>query len=132
MTRVRGSRVRGGLPVPVLLGLVATSAGLVNASPAHAYGAGHPQAVIVSASSVDLAAASVRSVGGTVDVSLPIIDAVAAHVSPAGVTALGEEPTVRVSPDVAVHPTSASFDPSALDTQADRHVRRNKIGRAHV
>jgi serine protease AprX len=92
-------------------------AGLAGAAPAHAADSSPRQAVIVEASSAEAAARSVVSVGGTVDSSLPIIGAVAAHVSPEGIAALGADPALHVTPDAALHPTSDSFDASALDTQ---------------
>ena len=79
--------------------------------------AGPTTAVIVEASSTGAAQFAVAAVGGSVDASLPIVAGVAAHVGPAGLAALLADTTVRVVPDTTVHPTSASFDAGAVDTQ---------------
>ena len=90
-------------------------AGVAGATPAHA--AENTQAVVVEGSSVGAAAHAVAGVGGKVDAELPIVSGVAAHVSPAGMNALDADASVVVTPDVTMHPTSDSFDPSAVDTQ---------------
>ncbi|HEV7524882.1 MAG TPA: S8 family serine peptidase [Acidimicrobiia bacterium] len=78
------------------------------------------EAVIVEASSVSAASSAVAAVGGNVDLALPIVAGVAAHVGPAGIAALETNPALRVLPDVALHPTSGSFraaDATSVDTQ---------------
>jgi serine protease AprX len=101
----------------VLAALVLMGTALAGATPAHASDGGARRAVIVTASSSAVAARSVASVDGTVDLSLPIIGAVAAHVSATGIAALETNPALRVTPDATMHPTSDSFDASVLDTQ---------------
>ena len=46
-----------------------------------------------------------------------IIGGVAAHVTDAGIVALGAMPGVHVTPDAVLHPTGTSFDAAAVDTQ---------------
>jgi serine protease AprX len=101
----------------ILVALVLVGTGIASATPAHASDGGAPRAVIVEAASSEAAARSVESVGGTVDLSLPIIAAVAAHVSDDGIAALDPNPTLHVTPDAAMHSTSDSFDASVLDPQ---------------
>jgi len=117
MTGALRSPTLGPRSARVLAALVLMGTALVGATPAHASDRGARRAVIVAASSSDAAARSVVSVGGTVDMSLPIIAAVAAHVSAEGIAALATNPALHVTPDAALHPTSDSFDASALDTQ---------------
>jgi len=76
-----------------------------------------PRAVIVQAATTEAAARSVEAVGGIVDVSLPIIAGVAARVTAGGIAILGANPSLHVTADAAMRPTSDSFDASALDTQ---------------
>src|SRR6476661_5867264 len=102
---------------PLLAALVLTGTALAGATPAYASDGGERRAVIVAATSPEAAAHAVVSVGGTVDLSLPIIGAVAARVSADGIARLESNPAVRVTPDAAVHSTSNSFDASALDPQ---------------
>ena len=54
---------------------------------------------------------AVQATGGTVDLALPIVNGVAAHVPAAGVAALEANPTLLVVPDATVQPTGASFRP---------------------
>jgi serine protease AprX len=116
MTGTR-SRVFGPRSARVLVALVMTGAGALSAAPAHAADAGVPRAVIVQATTTEAAARSVEAVGGIVDVSLPIIAGVAAHVTAGGIAMLGANPSLHVTADAAMRPTSDSFDASALDTQ---------------
>lgn len=103
-------------PAPILLALILTASALVGATPARAT-QGARRAVIVQATSVAAAGRAVASVGGTVDESLPIIAGAAAHVTDAGIVALGAMPSVHVTPDKVLHPTGIAFDASAVDTQ---------------
>ncbi len=79
--------------------------------------AGTSRAVIVEATSAGEAARAVETVGGHVDLALPIIAGVAAHLSPGALATLEADPAVRVAPDADLHPTSASFAAAAADTQ---------------
>jgi serine protease AprX len=106
----------GSRSTRVLAALTLLGAGIASAAPAHASDGGPRQAVIVEAATSDAAAHAVESVGGIVDLSLPIISAVSAHVSADGVATL-EANALQVVPDAVLHPTSDSFDPSVLDTQ---------------
>jgi len=92
-------------------------AATATATPAYASDNGAREAVIVQAANAATAGSLVASVGGTVDSSLPIIAAVAAHVSAGGIAALTTHPGVTVTADATMHPTSDSFDASVLDTQ---------------
>lgn len=94
-------------------------AGLVLAgAPAAAHAdAGPARAVIVTATSTDAAARAVDAAGGTVDMSLPIVNGVAAHADARTEQALAAMPAVAVVPDVELHATSASFDVTAADPQ---------------
>ena len=112
----RFARARGPWSAPALLALVLSFATVIEASPARA-SQGMPESVIVRAAGAEAAAHAVVSVGGVVDESLPIISGAAAHVTPAGITALDAMPSVQVTPDVALHPTAAAFDPATVDTQ---------------
>src|SRR4051812_23320521 len=76
-----------------------------------------PVAVIVEGASVDAAAQALNAVGATVDVQLPIAASVSARVTSEQLAALDANPAVRVAPDVALHPTSASFGVSDVDVQ---------------
>jgi serine protease AprX len=97
--------------------LTLATVSLVVAPAAHAAVDGPAEPVIVSAASVAAATNAVGAAGGTVDLALPIVDAVAGHVGPAGLAALESDPSVDVAPDTTVHPTSASFSAAALDSQ---------------
>ncbi len=101
---------------PVVLALVLAASALAGAAPARA-SQGSTRAVVVQAESVEAAIAAVGAVGGRVDESLPIISGAAAHVTNAGIVALGEMPAVQVTPDAVLHPTAATFDASSVDTQ---------------
>ncbi|MDQ1461583.1 MAG: serine protease AprX, partial [Actinomycetota bacterium] len=82
---------------------------------AHASEDGPAVPVIVEASSVAAATAAVDGVGGTVDLALPVVAGVAAHVPAGRLAALDAEPTVRVLQDATLHPTGGSFGPSPAD-----------------
>ena len=97
--------------------VIALAAASFAASPAGA-ATGPAQAVIVQADSVAAATSAVQATGGTVDLALPIVNGVAAHVPPAGVAALEANPTLLVVPDAAVKPTGASFRPVPSRTGA--------------
>jgi serine protease AprX len=92
-------------------------AATATATPAYAADNGPREAVIVQAANTATAARLVASVGGTVDSSLPIIAAVAAHVSVDGIAALATNPGTHVTADAPLRPTSDAFDASVLDTQ---------------
>jgi serine protease AprX len=97
------------------LALLVAAVGVVPAS--HAV-AGMPRvAAIVEARTVDAARHAVEAVGGAVDLALPIVSAVSAHLSADALAALEGNAAVHVVPDVVLHPTSASFDASVVDTQ---------------
>jgi serine protease AprX len=82
---------------------------------AHASEDGPAVPVIVEASSAAAATAAVDGVGGTVDLALPVVAGVAAHVPAGRLAALDAEPTVRVLQDATLHPTGGSFGPSPAD-----------------
>jgi serine protease AprX len=117
MTPTRRSLALRSRSARVLAALAVMGTGALSAAPAHAADAGAPRAVIVQAANTEAAASSVESVGGTVDLSLPIIAGVAAHVSAGGIATLGAIPALHVTDDAAMHPTSDAFDASVLDTQ---------------
>jgi serine protease AprX len=117
MTRTRRTFTPGPRSVRMLSALVLIGAASATTTPALASDRGAPRSVIVQAANTAAAARSVESVGGTVDLSLPIIGAVAAHVSAGGIAALATNPALQVTPDAPLHPTSDSFDASVLDTQ---------------
>jgi serine protease AprX len=84
---------------------------------AHAVVNGPEVAVIVEATSATAAANAVAAAGGHVDLALPIVDSVAAHVGPDGLATLEADPTLHVIPDATLHPTGASFQTASTDTQ---------------
>jgi serine protease AprX len=84
---------------------------------AHADANGPTHAVIVTATSAAAAARAVDAVGGGVDVSLPIVNGVAAHVDAHGEGVLAAMTGVGVLPDVTLHATSANFDVASADPQ---------------
>jgi serine protease AprX len=102
--------ILGGLAAFVLLGLTGVT-------PVQAASGGSRSAIIVEAASTEAAARAVYAVGGTVDLSLPLVDGVAAHVDADGMSALGSNSRVRVFPDLVSRPTSATFGAGAIDTQ---------------
>ncbi|MDQ1384920.1 MAG: serine protease AprX [Actinomycetota bacterium] len=79
---------------------------------AHASDDGPAVPVIVEASSVAAATAAVDGVGGTVDLALPAVGGVAAHVRPGPLAALYADPALRVMDDATLHPTGGSFGSS--------------------
>ena len=106
--------VRLGRPIRVAAAALALVTAFFAATPAaHADSTGPSTAVIVEAASVADATQAVGTVGGTVDLALPIVGGVAAHVPAAGLTALGANPLVRVMADARLHPTGSSFRGSA-------------------
>jgi serine protease AprX len=117
VTGTRRSFTLGPRSARVLVALALVGTGVASVAPARASEAGALRAVIVQAATTEAAARSVESVGGTVDGSLPIIAGVAAHVSAGGLAALGTNPALQITADAAMHPTSDSFDVSALDPQ---------------
>ncbi len=114
---VRTSRLITAWAAPAVAALMLTAPLLAAAPGAHAAATGAPRAVIVQAASVDAAIRSVAAVGGTVDETLTIISGVSARVPAAGIAVLTAMPAVHVTPDAVLHPTSNSFDASAIDTQ---------------
>jgi serine protease AprX len=84
---------------------------------AHAAETSPSSAVIVEARNTDAAAAAVHAVDGRVDMMLPLVNGVAAHVDASGITALEADTQVQVVPDAVMHPTSATFSASSVDTQ---------------
>jgi len=106
---------------------VTPGSGTTSSGPTGSGSNGPAQAVIVDADSVAAAARAVQARGGTVDRALPIVNGVAAHVSPAGIAALEANTALVVVPDATVKPTGASFRPGparsgsssapAVDTQ---------------
>ncbi len=115
MTLFRLRRAYGTAVASAAVALAAS--GVVAAAPAHASTGGASANVIVEAASADAAATAVTSVGGTVALQLPVVSAVSASVPADRVADLAAEQGVVVVPDVALHPTSASFDASSVDTQ---------------
>ncbi len=112
-TRLRpvGHFARAGAVITLLtVSLTATPA-------AHAADDGPSAAVIVEARSVAAATNAVESVGGGVDLALPLVDGVSAHVRPDALALLEADPMLRVVPDTPLHSTSASFDAASTDTQ---------------
>ena len=75
-------------------------------------------AVIVEAPSVAAATHAVVAVGGTVDLALPIVGGVAAHVAPARSRRSTRTRRCASSPTSTLHPTGASF------RRGDRRPRR--------
>jgi serine protease AprX len=88
--------------------------GFAGATPITA-GASLRHAVVVEASSSAAARSAVAHAGGHVDNSLDLVGGVAAHVSDVGLNRLMDEPGVRVTPDIVLHSTGASF-PAASPT----------------
>ncbi len=84
---------------------------------AHALASGPQQSVIVEADSMEAAINAVHAVGGRVDLALPIVHGVAAHVDAAGAAALFANDRVHVFPDAVLHPTGATFGAASADTQ---------------
>ena len=110
---------RGGAAFAVTTASLAAGlvAGLVAMPAAHAADAGPAQAVIVEASSVSAATTAVDAVGGRVDLSLPIVNGVAARISSSAAAELETNPTLRVMADATLHPTGASFRAATSDGQ---------------
>lgn len=73
--------------------------------------------VIVEAADSAAAADAVDRVGGRVDATLDLVGAVAARVSDPGLAVLTANPSVRVTPDVVLESTGASFDPASAPLQ---------------
>jgi serine protease AprX len=86
---------------------------------AHASDQGPVVPVIVESSSVAAATTAVEAVGGTVDLALPVVAGVAAHVHAGELAVLDAEPALRVMPDATLHPTGASFSASPADAKRD-------------
>ena len=105
-------RLRGAAAAAVLLlpGLLATPA---SARP-HS---GGDHAVVVEAGSVGAASDAVQAAGGRVDAPLDIVHGVAARVDDAALAALTADTSLRVTPDLVLHATSADFDADAHDVQ---------------
>lgn len=76
---------------------------------AHAAVTGPDASVIVEAAGVTAATNAVVAVGGTVELALPLVDAVAARVGPTALAALEANPTLGIAPDTTLRPTSGSF-----------------------
>ena len=86
-------------------------------------------ALIVEASDVTAATNAVVAAGGTVDLALPIVGGVAAHVPAAGIALLEENTTLRVMPDATLHSTGAAFSPSPNGSaNANEHSRAASDG----
>jgi len=98
------TRARAVLVVAATIGVFGAPAA-AHAAPAGP--AGPAQAVIVAGASVDAATAAVVQAGGHVDMPLPIIDGVAAHVPAAGMVTLAADAAVNVVPDLDIAPTAA-------------------------
>jgi serine protease AprX len=103
-------------PARALATLVLIALALAGVPAAHALASDPAAAVIVQAASVDDAAQAVHAVGGTVDLSLPLIGGVAAHVDPQAVASLAAH-GARAVPDAIVHPTAASYSANTVDPQ---------------
>jgi serine protease AprX len=97
--------------------IVLAATGLAAAPAAHAATGVRTQAVIVESTSVAAATRAVVAAGGSVDLALPLVRGVAAHVSVDALAALDADATLHVVPDLVLHPTSASFEPGAVDNQ---------------
>ncbi len=107
---------RRAVPHPAaLLTLLAVSFAATPA--AHAVVTGSEATVIVEATSATAAANAVATAGGHVDLTLPIVDGVSAHVRPDARATLESDPTLHVIPDATLHPTGASFRAASTDTQ---------------
>lgn len=105
--RMRGAAAAAALLLP---GLLATPASARTAS-------GGDHAVVVEAGSVEVASDAVRAAGGRVDAPLDIVHGVAARVDDAALAALAADASLRVTPDLVLHATSADFDAAAHDVQ---------------
>src|SRR5205807_2431571 len=90
---------------------------LTTPAAARADGPGPTHAVIVTSTSAAAAARAVDAAGGTVDVSLPIVNGVGAHVDAHAEAVLAATGDVAVVPDVTLHATSANFDVTSADPQ---------------
>jgi len=90
------------------LGLATPGAAAAAQPASRAADAGSGSWIVRGASSGAAADAVVRA-GGTVEAALPIIDGVAAVLSPGEATRLSADGRVIVSPDVTVHVTGAGF-----------------------
>jgi serine protease AprX len=101
----------------VLACLAVIALALVGAPAAAHADNGPTHAVIVTSVSAAAAARAVDAVGGTVDVSLPIVNGVGAHVDAQAEDALASMSSVMVVPDVELHATSANFDVTSNDPQ---------------
>ena len=89
---------------------------IAGAPAAHALASGPSVGVIVSGAGPDAAARAVDAVGGTVDLALPLVGGVAAHVDRgalATLTATG----LHVVPDAVVRPTGATYTAADVDNQ---------------
>jgi serine protease AprX len=110
---MRGVRFARPARVAAVCTLVAVT--FVATPAAHASDDGPAVPVIVEASSVAAATAAVDGVGGTVDLALPVVGGVAAHVRAGRLAALYADPALRVMEDATLHPTGGSFGPSSAD-----------------
>jgi serine protease AprX len=100
--------------------------------------AAHAQAaplsrVVVQGTAPGTAAAAVRHAGGHVTADLPVVDGVAAELTPAAARALAGEPGVRaVTPDVEVRvsglPDGLAGDGGATNPETVKSVYRDEIG----
>ncbi|HET9727991.1 MAG TPA: S8 family serine peptidase, partial [Acidimicrobiia bacterium] len=100
--------------LPRLVAVLALASSGFSAAPVVAAAAA-TTAVIVEAHNTAAAARAVEAVGGTVDRSLDVVSAVAAHVSNDALQLLHTTADVIVVPDATMHPTGLSFDASAVD-----------------
>jgi serine protease AprX len=113
---------RAGVLTLALSTVTLSTVGVSVAPAAHALAGAPTESVIVGAASITAAANAVVAVGGTVELALPLVHAVAARVGPSGLATLEANPTLGVAPDATLRPTSASFNaatPTAtpVDTQ---------------
>ena len=93
---------------------------------AHASDEGPAVPVIVEAASVAAATAAVVGVGGTVDLALPIVGGVAAHVRAGRLAALYADPALRVMKDATLRPTGGSFGSSSADRSGGTDSKRDE------
>lgn len=104
--------------VPGLVAACAAAALVAAAAPAAGAASVHRTAVIVEADTTSQAAQAVAIAGGAVELQLPLVDGVSASVDDATLATLEQDASVRVVPDVELHPTGLSVHAAGSSSSA--------------